>query len=230
MTLPLLVSVPHAGLAIPPEAGPYCILTEEEIIRDGDEGAAAVYRPLEREVAAFVTTSIARAIVDMNRAEDDRRKDGVVKTHTCWDVPVYREPLPEDVVQRILERYHRPYHRSLTARAGEGILLGLDCHTMAATGPPVGPDPGRERPAICLGSGDGSIPRDSLETLAACLEGTFERRVSIDDPFTGGHIVRAHGREIPWVQVEMSRAPFLPAVEKTRRILSALAEWVHRED
>ena len=70
MTLPLLLSVPHAGLAVPPEAEPYCVLSEREIVEDGDEGAAEIY-DLESAVVAFHTTDIARAIVDMNRPEDD---------------------------------------------------------------------------------------------------------------------------------------------------------------
>ena len=80
MTLPFLVSVPHAGLSVPPEVEGLCILEEQDIIEDGDEGAAEIYYPLKDQVTAFVFTDIARAIVDMNRREDDRTKDGVVKT------------------------------------------------------------------------------------------------------------------------------------------------------
>ena len=43
LKLPLLMSVPHAGLMVPPEAQPYCGLALEEIVTDGDEGAAEVY-------------------------------------------------------------------------------------------------------------------------------------------------------------------------------------------
>ena len=92
MKLPLLLSLPHAGLRVPDEVAHLCTLTEREIAEDGDEGAAAIY-DLAGDVDAFVTTDVARAIVDLNRAVDDRRRDGVVKTHTCWDVPIYREPL-----------------------------------------------------------------------------------------------------------------------------------------
>jgi hypothetical protein len=52
---------------------------------DSDEGAAEVYFDLEKVVEAFCTSGIARAIVDMNRAADDFRKDGVIKTHTCYE-------------------------------------------------------------------------------------------------------------------------------------------------
>ncbi|MCP4230342.1 MAG: N-formylglutamate amidohydrolase, partial [bacterium] len=69
MKLPLLLSVPHGGVNVPPEVRDYCILTEEEIIVDGDEGASEIYWPLEEHVAAFIKTDIARAILDMNRRE-----------------------------------------------------------------------------------------------------------------------------------------------------------------
>ncbi|MGD8376962.1 MAG: N-formylglutamate amidohydrolase, partial [Acidobacteriota bacterium] len=108
MKLPLLLSVPHAGLKVPPEAAPYCVLEPDAIVADGDEFARPIYA-LEDEVEAFVTTEIARAIVDLNRPEDDRRPDGVVKTHTCWNVPVYRPFPPDDVIETLLECYYRPY-------------------------------------------------------------------------------------------------------------------------
>jgi len=46
--------------------------------------------------------------------------------------------------------------------------------------------------------------------------------VSVNEPFEGGHIIRAHCREIPWMQLELSRARFLPIEEKRRRLLDAL--------
>ena len=145
MSLPLLLSVPHAGLTVPPEAEPYCVLTEREIAEDGDEGAAAIY-DLELAVVAFQTTDIARAIVDLNRAEERSapRRRGE-DAPPCWNLPVYRAPLPDDTIEWLLDRYHRPYHQRLTELANERCArLAIDCHTMAAKGPPVGPDSGQE--------------------------------------------------------------------------------------
>lgn len=224
MKLPLLISVPHAGLSVPPEAEPYCVLTEQEIIEDGDEGAAEIYA-IADDVAAFVTTDIARAIVDLNRREDDRTRDGVVKTHTCWDVPVYREPLPDAVVEHLLARYYRPYHARLRELACSGVRLGIDCHTMAAVGPPVGPDVGAERPWICLSNADGTCPADWLAALADALAESFGRTPSINEPFRGGHITRSHAADMPWVQLELSRAPFMSLADKRDRVLTALRRW-----
>ena len=174
-----------------------------------------------------MTTSVARAVVDMNRAEDDIRKDGVVKTHTCWDVPVWRRPLTPDETTSLIEQYHRPYHRQLR-RVYEGVIAGLDCHTMAGHGPPVGPDPGVERPWICLGTGDGTCSTAWRQALSDCLAEAFGRRPTHNVPFGGGHIIRAHAAGMPWIQIEFSRAPFLPLAEKRARLLAALEAWIAR--
>lgn len=225
MRLPLLISVPHAGLIVPQEAKPYCVLTRQQIVEDGDEGAAEVYHGLRNHVAAFVTMSVARAIVDVNRAEDDRRPDGVVKTHTCWNVPVYREFPPASVIETLLDRHYRPYHTRLTELAKPNIRLGLDCHTMAAKGPPIGPGSDIERPWICLSNGDETCPQSWIESLAECFTRAFEHEVAINHPFNGGYIIKAHAHELPWVQLELSRAPFMSNEEKHERTLAALGDW-----
>ncbi|MCG6940561.1 MAG: N-formylglutamate amidohydrolase [Thiohalocapsa sp.] len=224
--LPLLISVPHAGLAVPEQVQALNLLTPGQIAADGDEGAAAIYAGLRQWVAHFVTTDIARAFVDLNRAEDDFRKDGVVKTHTCWDEPIYREPLPLATVETLLARWHRPYHRRLSELAGSGVVLGVDCHTMAAAGPPVGPDTGQPRPEVCIGDGDGACPRDWAEHLVDCFRRHFTGEVTLNRPFSGGYIVRAHAAELPWVMIELSRAPFASDTEKGRRVLAALRDWL----
>jgi len=225
VSLPLLISVPHAGLQVPPEAAPYCILTPREIAGDGDEGAAEIYS-IASETAAYLTTDIARAIVDLNRAEDDRRPDGVVKTHTCWNVPVYDPFPPADVVETLLARYYRPYHERLRELARQGAVLGVDCHTMAAQGPPVGPDPGAERPWVCLSDAGGrSCPAEWTREMQACFAEEFPGPVKINDPFQGGFITRTHAAELPWMQLELSRGPFLSHAEKRVRVLRGLRRW-----
>jgi N-formylglutamate amidohydrolase len=223
VTLPLLISVPHAGLKVPPEVKGISTLTRQQIVEDGDEGAAEIYS-LQGEVASFVTTDIARAIVDLNRAEDDRRADGVVKTQTIWEVPIYSEPLSDELVEMLLTNYYRPYHNQLSALA-RNVRLGVDCHTMAASGPPVASDAGKERPLICLSNAEGTCPESWLDRLAGCLEKSFRVSVSINSPFKGGHIIRSHAHELPWVQLELSRAPFLTIDQKRSCVLKALTEW-----
>jgi formiminoglutamase len=220
MKLPLIISVPHAGLTVPEEARDYCALVPEQILSDSDEGAAEIY-DLKSEAAAHITTDVARAIVDMNRAEDDRGRDGIVKTHTSYNTPIYRQPVPEDMVEILLERYYRPYHRRLSEYAADA-KFGVDCHTMAAVGPPSATDSDCERPNICLSNAHGTCPHDWFEKLVRCFHESFDSEISVNHPFKGGYIIRSHSSELPWVQVELSRAPFLQTGEKRERVLQAL--------
>ncbi|WP_419554911.1 N-formylglutamate amidohydrolase [Candidatus Poriferisodalis sp.] len=120
----------------------------------------------------------------------------VVKTHTCWKVPVYRRPLSESEVERLLGAYHSPYHDQLSELGRSGRWpLGVDCHTMAASGPPVGPDHGKERPWICLSNGDGTCPRTWIEGMRACFAELVDGPVNVNDPFRGGYITRSLGEQ-----------------------------------
>ncbi|UCE46708.1 MAG: N-formylglutamate amidohydrolase, partial [Phycisphaerales bacterium] len=121
----------------------------------------------------------------------------------------------------LFDRYYRPYHRRLSQCAG-AAKLGVDCHTMAAVGPPSASDAGCDRPEICLSNAFRTCPQDWFDKLLYFFEESFGCEVSVDRPFKGGHIVRSHSRELPWVQTELSRARFLENAEKRKRVLKAL--------
>jgi formiminoglutamase len=225
MSLPLLISVPHAGLEVPDEVAGLCRLDAREIAEDGDEGARRIY-DFPEAVHSYVTTAVARAIVDLNRPEDDRGPDGVVKTETCHGVRVYHTQPDEALVATLLERHYRPYHVRLRELARGKVALGIDCHTMLAVGPPIGPLAGEQRPLVCISNVDGaSCPDAWLERMARSLERSFECEVARNFPFKGGFITRSHAAELPWMQLELSRAPFLTDGEKRRRVLRALETY-----
>jgi len=223
VSLPLLISVPHAGLDIPAELKEINLLTPEQIVEDGDEGAGEIFA-IADEVTSLVTTEIARAFVDMNRPENDRASDGIVKTETIYKVPIYREPLAEEQIAFLLDHYYRPYHQELN-RLSSDVILGIDCHTMAAEAPPICTDAGVQRPPICLSNGDGTCSQEWLESMVDCLRESLQCDVSINDPFKGGHIIRSHAAELPWMQLELSRASFMPDEDKRHCVLSAFQQW-----
>ena len=220
--LPLLISVPHAGLIVPREVEKICILSNDDIVVDGDEGAAVIYA-ISEHVESYHSSSIARAIVDLNRAEDDRRQDGVVKTHTIWGARAYSHFPDEELIQLLLKKYYHPYHQQLEKAAGGKVKMGIDCHTMAAKGATLAEDKDVERPLISVGDNEGkSLPLAWREAFVYCLEKAFGLPVFINQPFPGGHITATHSTELPWIQLEFSRAPFYPLEEKRERLLQAL--------
>jgi len=225
--LPLLVSVPHAGLVVPPEVKDLCVLGQGDIVADGDEGSREIY-DIQNHVAALVTTEVPRAIVDVNRSAADRRDDGVVKTVTIWNKPVYSAPLHEKSIQGLITKYYEPYHKKLTQLSKSKVILGIDCHTMVAEAPPIGPDPGSKRPDLCVSNADGTCPDEWIRAFASCIEEAFGREVFVNRPFRGGYIIRSHANELPWVQIEMARREFMSLEEKKQRVLDSLKMFCFR--
>lgn len=225
MKLPVLLSIPHSGSWIPPEVKGLCILSYREIIEDSDNGAVEIYHPLKKVVQGFVTTPVARAIVDMNREENDFRKDGVVKTHTCWNLPVYASPLTQKLAQILIKKYHKPFHQDLKEKA-KNARAGIDCHTMAVHGPPVGPDPGKKRPLACVSNGDGTCSNTLLKAFAEILGKKLGEKVAMNNPFKGGPIIRKRLGGIPWLQVEFSRVDKPDHEKKKEGFYQTLAEWL----
>ena len=217
--LPVLLSIPHGGILIPEEVKERVCLSRHDLFDDTDAFTREIY-DLGSKAAAVVTTGIARAFVDLNRAPHDLppgNPDGVVKSHTCFAKPVYRKgfELDSKLTRTLLRRYYHPYHRKIRQTVLlSDIKLALDCHSMAEVGPPIAPDAGEKRPAVCLGNVNGTSCDESvIEKLAESFRKSFDlswNQVKINQPFSGGYITRTYGRKpISWVQVEISREMYL---------------------
>jgi N-formylglutamate deformylase len=228
--LPILISVPHGGDEIPPELAGRVALTKKEIFEDGDALTRQIYS-LKHEVLAYLDTPIARAFVDLNRSPDMRPPqfpDGIVKTETTNKIAVYKPGHypDDDLIETLLKNYYFPYHDVLDAlQTNKNIVVALDCHSMLAEAPPISPKPGEQRPLICLSNrGDKkgypisesipiSCPPETIQLLAKCFRKVFadvDVQVKINEPFSGGYIVQAHGKgNIPWIQVEINRKLYL---------------------
>lgn len=217
--LPILVSIPHGGTKTPPEVADAACITGEALFDDSDAFTREIY-DVRGEVACIERAEIARAFVDLNRAPDDRppaNPDGVVKTATCYNEPIYRAgyELPPDLADDLLTSYYFPYHERLREVAQDGSLrLALDCHSMAATPPAIAPDTDGARPLFCLSNDNGrTCPEQLMERVAAATSEAFDvppADVSINEPFKGGYITRSHGGGgLPWVQIEMNRSLYL---------------------
>lgn len=190
-----------------------------DLFDDSDAFTPAIYHLGDR-VEAVVTASVSRSFVDLNRSPDDLppvKNDGLVKRVTCQRKPVYiegKEPGPA-LMEQLISRYYVPYHREIRESIhGRKLIMGLDCHSMAAVAPAVAPDTGRKRPLICLGNVYGrSCSYKTVQRLAAAFRTAFSLEkfdITVNRPFNGGYITRTYGgNPIPWVQVELNRSLYL---------------------
>lgn len=197
--LPIAISLAHCGTRVPVEVADLCALSAPEIARSGDLGLAELCGPLIDSVEVFATTAIARAIVDLDCGPDDRSPDGVVKTRTPWSTPVYRSALPPGVVEALVARYYRPFHRELALRAGRA-MIGLDWHVQ----PPNGSEfpKGGPRRLIELHSSQ-QVPRPWVRALASAFEATLGVEPTILWRDVPGHIARSAPGAIPWIRVAL---------------------------
>jgi formiminoglutamase len=236
MTLPILVSIPHGGWQVAEEIQHIWALSEKDALHDGDPFTARIYDFSDR-VRFQKVMEYYRAVVDLNRQPDDiapANPDGVIKSHTCYNVEVYQPGmLPNESLKKtLLDRYYHPYHQALQdALMGDDIRLGVDCHSMAAVSPPIEKDAGAPRPLICLGNlGDSqglpgpphnrvTCSQEILFFMREEFERVFQHEdvdleppaiCSTNEPFEGGYITRQMGgKDVPFVQIEMSRALYI---------------------
>ena len=230
--LPILISIPHGGDTIPSEVHDRVALTSRDIFLDTDTFTRQIYN-LREHVTAVIENPIARAIVDVNRAPDDRppaNPDGVIKIRTALGKQVYKRGMfpEEELINDLLAQYYYPYHRNLELLMNQHELrLALDCHSMLPLSPPTSDKPGRRRPLICLSNrGDGrgrqtstqgpiTCPPEWLQILADAFRQVFDGkdddRVALNTPFLGGYISQTHSWSsgTPWIQVELNRNLYL---------------------
>jgi formiminoglutamase len=236
MKAPILVSIPHGGWKVADEIKDIWALNKKEAFHDGDPFTSKIYDFSDR-VEFQIVMEYFRAVVDLNRQSDDiapKNPDGVIKSHTCWNVPVYKqESLPDETLKKILlEKYYFPYHKQLEEQIkNPDIKLAVDCHSMAAKSPPIEANAGAVRPLICLGNlGDENGEIEPVFNRVTCepelirfmadefrilfqhedLEVNPPAITTMNVPFNGGNITRRYGGlGVPFVQIEMSRALYL---------------------
>ena len=226
--LPIIVSVPHGGEIIAPEMSDHTLLSRRDIFSDGDPLTREIY-DFKEMAEHYFETSIARALVDLNRAPHDlppKNHDGVVKSRTVTGKKIYRrDRIPSGDARRLLlKKYHTPYHEGLGKKSRvPGLFCGIDCHTMLDRSPAASSQPGRPRPFICLsnrGNRRGNrnkdrqltCPPEMIRSLARFLQQEFPEEadnITLNDPFLGGYIVQRHSRHLPWIQIELNRNSYL---------------------
>ena len=225
--LPLLISVPHGGYGVPHDLQSDLLLKYTDIFPDSDPYTRSIYA-FKNEVFYYQDADIARAIVDLNRREDDLppyNRDGVIKSHTILGTKIYRNGAQPNArkITELLRRYYYPYHQKITENLGDSDLLcGLDCHSMLEFPPGENNQNVDQRPFMCLSNngdenGDGredeiTCPPYLLHLLADCLRQEFPEEsesILLNTPFKGGHISLAHSKKIPWIQIELNRSAYL---------------------
>ena len=213
---PLLVSVPHAGTAIP--ADQQHRFTQRALqVEDTDWFLDRLYAFAADLGASLLVPVHSRYLVDLNRpSENTPMYAGLNNTELCptrffTGEPLYRAgQAPDDTeVSRRVASYWQPYHQALQTelqrlRTAHGHAVLFDAHSIKSELPWLFEG---TLPHMNLGTVGGSSCAAALRDSLAGVLATQQRYTHVvDGRFKGGHITRQHGRPqhgVHAVQLEM---------------------------
>jgi N-formylglutamate deformylase len=248
--LPLIITIPHSGERVPPEAPWLLNLPERLLMFDVDRYVDQLYQPaIERLGLGWIKTDWHRYACDLNRLSSDVDSDSVVgSTNSAgkfprgllWSMTTKGErlmaaPVPEIEFQKILKRCFFPFHNSVqelaefvcpkTTRSAEKSLFHLDLHSMPSFGTSEHRDPGEWRADLVISNQDGKSSSAAFFDMVCAAGASQGFSVRQNWPYKGGRITEAYGRpQEGWhtVQVELNRKLYMD--EETKRPVSGLFE------
>lgn len=213
---PLLLSVPHAGTALPASLRER-LVPRAAGVEDTDWHLERLYGFALELGAGLIAPTFSRYVIDLNRPREDTpmyagvNNTGLVPTRFFSGDALYREgqtPLAAEVTQRV-ERYWQPYHDALDTeltrlRDIHGHAVLFDAHSIKSELPWLFDG---TLPHLNLGTASGSSCAASLRSALGAVLATQQRFGHVvDGRFKGGYITRRYGRPaegLHAVQLEM---------------------------
>lgn len=239
---PVIVEIPHAGLAIPETVAGSLIVPRDVVLRDSDLYVDRIWDHAPEHGATLLCASVSRYVVDLNRAPDDVDRDtvpdhpaprptqarGVVWRVTTEGRPALRSPLRHAELRARLDAFHEPYHAALAAelerkRERFGFAVLVAAHSMPSTS-----RDGTSRRADVVPGTRGRTTADPR--IVDAVERHFRAAglsVRHDDPYRGGWTTGHYGRPergVHAIQIELNRALYVD--ESTSRPKDAELAWM----
>ena len=221
--LPLLISMPHAGIEIPAQLAARMLPPALERA-DTDWHLPLLYDMAQDLGASTLAATHSRYVIDLNRAPDNANlypgqdSTGLCPLDTFDKRPLYTEenlPDAEEILARCAT-YWLPYHVQLQAElarlvAQHGYALLWDAHSIAAQVPRFFTG---TLPDLNFGTADGQSCAPGLQQALAAVLAQDAAAYShvFNARFKGGYITRHYGQpqaQVHAVQLEMSQSVYM---------------------
>lgn len=251
LSAPLIVTIPHSGEKIPPQAPWLNALSEEILMCDVDRYVDFLYEPsLQKLKIPFVKTEWHRYAADMNRVPEDVdassvegniNKAGLHNRGFHWVITTYKhqlmpKPMSQQAHDELVKLVYEPFHagiRDLYQKlhdSGFKKTFHIDAHSMPSVGTSEHRDPGEHRAEIVVSDSKGKScdPRFKDLVIAAYVTAGF--KVGYNWPYFGGRVTEQYGnpsRDQHTLQVEMNRELYMD--EKTKKLKPEEAKKVQEK-
>jgi len=236
--IPILIAVPHAGRAYPPNLVEGMRCPAQASLKLEDRYVDLVASAVARETgAALLVAHAPRAMIDLNRAPEEMDWDmlrlgpppghrtgrvgrrarsglGLIPRRLPGLGEIWKQRMDESDLEARLRGIHRPYHQALAGclqalRLRWGAALLLDFHSM----PPLARrDPGEPAPQFVIGDRFGATC-DGMLCAAAFDQFSLQRlRAAHNRPYAGGYVLDRHAAPalgLHAMQLEICRSTYL---------------------
>jgi N-formylglutamate deformylase len=221
-SLPLLISIPHAGTFVPEDIARRFSLAGSHLA-DTDWHVDKLYDFARELGASILTANYSRYVVDLNRAPDSSSlyesspTSPVCPTQTFAGESIYTagtEPKETEIASRVAQ-YWQPYHQQLAAelarmREQHSYALLWDAHSIASEVPSLFAG---VLPEFNFGTrDDASCPRAVADQLLDLVGTDGKFGAVLNGRFKGGYITLNYGRpanNVYAVQLELSRRVYM---------------------
>jgi N-formylglutamate deformylase len=213
---PLVLDSPHSGHDFPADFD--AVVGEAELREAEDCYVDELYAAAHELGVPLLAATFPRTYLDANRNAGDidleliegrwpgeYRPSGKARIgkSLIWRTledgrPIYGRKLAPELVQRRIERFHTPYHRSLhelldKTKKKFGKVYHINCHSMrSVAGKQSEEGDGSVRADFVLGDRDGTTCDPAFTELVRRTLAGMGYRVAINDPYKGVELVRAY--------------------------------------
>ena len=226
---PVVVEVPHAGLAVDALSLATLAAPARSLGRDADLYVDQLYGAAPDYGASMLVAHLSRYVCDLNRSESDvdsraveggtatSAPHGLVWRSTTEARPALLAPLSRAELARRLDEIYRPYHRALAELIDEkkqrfGFAILLCAHSMPSFGRAGHADPGQARADIVPGSRGGTTTGAPVRQVTEEAAASFGWTLRHDDPYRGGFSTAHYGKPaagVHAIQIEIARRLYM---------------------
>lgn len=249
--LPLVITIPHSGETVPPEAGWLKSASEHLLLTDVDRFVDKLYEKAVTDLSVpALITKVHRYAADLNRYPTDVDQDSVVGakslagTHTKgfhWvestlGERIMKTPIDQATHDAIVARYHDEFHAEFARRLSElktkfpgRAIYHLDCHSMPSVGTDAHLDGGKPRAEVVISDFEGKSSSTQFKDIVTEAFDAQGFETAYNWPYKGGRITQRYGRPAEnhhTIQVELNRKLYMN--EQTREKLPSFGEITNR--
>lgn len=224
--VPILVSVPHAGITIPEELKAKYKPAMISAIDDTDYYVDRLYEFVSSLGITMVVADISRWVIDLNRSAENAPlyNDGRVITSLCPttnfnDDHIYIDQGPSEAeVNQRKSVYYYPYYDQIRLELTKlqrefKHVLFFDAHSIRQHVPGIRKE---KFPDLILGDVDGTSADTKI--ISTAIDALSKAKLSLDHnhPFKGGNLTRTFGhpeKNIHGLQLEMAKNVYMNDLE-----------------